>query len=33
MVTWKMVKEGGAWVICIYISYTGDGGQLGNSFL
>jgi len=28
-----MAIEEGAWVICVCISYTGDGGQLGCSFL
>jgi len=33
MVIGKMVREEGAWVVCVCISYTGDGGQLGSSFL
>jgi len=28
-----MVRGEGAWVVCVCISYTGDGGQLGSSFL
>jgi len=28
-----MVKGEGVWVVCVCISYTGDGGQLGSSFL
>ena len=32
-VTGEMVREEGAWVVCVGVSYTGDGGQLGSSFL
>jgi len=28
-----MVRGEYAWVVCVCISYTGDGGQLGGSFL
>ena len=28
-----IVRGEGAWVVCVCISYTGDGGQLGSSFL
>jgi hypothetical protein len=28
-----MAIEEGAWAVCVCISYTGDGGQLGCSFL
>jgi len=28
-----MAREEGAWAVCVCISYTGDGGQLGCSFL
>jgi len=28
-----MAIEEGAWVVCVCISYTGDGGKLGCSFL
>ena len=28
-----MAIEEGAWEVCVCISYTGDGGQLGCSFL
>jgi len=29
----RMVRGEGAWVVCVCISYTGDEGQLGSSFL
>ena len=29
----RMAIEEGAWAVCVCISYTGDGGQLGCSFL
>ena len=32
MVVAGMVREG-VWVVCVCISYTGDGGQPGSSFL
>jgi len=28
-----MVRGEGAWAVCVYISYTGDGGPLGCNFL
>ena len=28
-----MVRGEGAWYVCVCISYTGDVGQLGSSFL
>jgi len=28
-----MAIEEGAWAVCVCISYTGNGGQLGCSFL
>jgi hypothetical protein len=28
-----MTIEEGAWAVCVCISYNGDGGQLGCSFL
>jgi len=28
-----MRVEEGVWAVCVCISYTGDGGQLGCSFL
>jgi len=28
-----MAIEEGNWAVCVCISYTGDGGQLGCSFL
>jgi len=28
-----MVRGVCAWDVCVRISYTGDGGQLGSSFL
>jgi hypothetical protein len=31
-VGWMAIEEG-AWAVCVCISYTGDGGQLGCSFL
>jgi len=27
----RMAIEEGAWAVCVCISYTGDGGQLGCS--
>ena len=33
MVVGRMVRGEGAWVVCVCISYTGDGGQLESSFL
>jgi hypothetical protein len=32
MVVGRMVREG-AWAVCVCISCTGAGGQLGGSFL
>jgi len=32
VVVGKMVRGEDAWVVCVCISYTGDGGQLGSSF-
>jgi len=29
----KMVREEGAWVICVCISYMGDGSQIGSAVL
>jgi len=29
----RMVRGEGVWVVYVCISYTGDGGQLGSSFL
>ena len=31
-VGWMAIEEG-AWAVCVCISYTGNGGQLGCSFL
>ena len=33
MVTGKMGREEGVWVVCVCVSYTGDGGKLESSFL
>ena len=33
MVVGRMVRGEGAWAVCVCISCTGDGGQLGSSFL
>ena len=33
MVVGRMVRGEGAWTVCVCISCTGDGGQLGSSVL
>jgi len=33
VVAGRMVRGECAWVVFVSISYTGDGGQLGSSFL
>jgi len=33
VVVGRIVRGEGAGVICVCISHTGDGGQLGSSFL
>ena len=33
VVVGRMVRGEGAWAVCVCISCTGDGGQLGSSFL
>jgi hypothetical protein len=33
VVVGRMVTGEGAWAVCVCISFTGDGGQLGSSFL
>ena len=33
MVVARMVRGEGAWAVCVHISCTDDGGQLGSSFL
>ena len=33
MVVGRMVRGEGVWVVCVCVSYTGNGGQLGSSFL
>ena len=33
VVVGRMVRGEGAWFVCVSISCTGDGGQLGSSFL
>jgi len=33
VVNGEMVREEGVWVVCVCISYTGNGAQLRSSFL